>query len=98
MSKDMCSKENINNKTGNHRFQLLVLGDYMQGLYEFKGADIRFLTKAHEVWRELPFLENDIFKSCILKTSYRVTNQMAKFVNKDMLYCEACLTRKGISG
>ena len=85
MSKDMCSKENIHNKTGNHRFQLLVLGDYMQGLYEFKGADIRFLTKAHEVWRELPFLENDNFKSCILKTSYRVTNQMAKFVNKDML-------------
>jgi hypothetical protein len=27
-------------------FQLMVLGDYMQGLYEFKGADIRFLTPA----------------------------------------------------
>lgn len=85
MSKDMCSKENINNKTGSHRFQLLVLGDYMQGLYEFKGADIRFLTKAHEIWRELPFLENDMFKACVLKTSYRVTNQMAEFVNRDML-------------
>ena len=33
MAKNMCHKKN-------HSFQLLVLGDYMQGLYEFKGADI----------------------------------------------------------
>jgi len=85
MSKDMCSKENPNNKTGKHRFQLLVLGDYMQGLYEFKGADIRFLTMAPEIWKTMPFLENEKFKSCNLKTSYRVTNQMSEFVNKDML-------------
>jgi hypothetical protein len=31
-------------------FQLLILGDYMQGLYEFKGADIRFLTMGSEIW------------------------------------------------
>ena len=85
MAKDMCSKENPNNKKGDHKFQLLVLGDYMQGLYEFKGADIRFLTQASEVWKDLPYLENNIFKSCNLRTSYRVTNQMAEFVNKDML-------------
>ena len=85
MSKDMCSKDNTNNKKGDHKFQLLVLGDYMQGLYEFKGADIRFLTKADIIWNELPFLENNVFKPCVLKTSYRVTNQMAEFVNKDML-------------
>ena len=35
MSLDMCSNSV-------HKFQLLVLGDYMQGLYEFKGVDIRF--------------------------------------------------------
>ena len=79
MSNDMCSK-----KKG-HKFQLLILGDYMQGLYEFKGADIRYLTQSHIIWKNLPFLETNIFKECFLKTSYRVTNQMASFVNQDML-------------
>ena len=78
MSKDMYAHSNS-------QFQLLVLGDYMQGLYEFKGADIRFLTKADEVWRTLPFLKSEIFKKCTLKMSYRITNQMARFVNQDML-------------
>ena len=79
MSKDMCSKKK------EHKFQLLILGDYMQGLYEFKGADIRYLTHSHIIWKNLPFLESKDFKQCLLKTSYRVTNQMASFVNKDML-------------
>ena len=78
MSKDMCEEDG-------HQFQLLILGDYMQGLYEFKGADIRFLTKSQEVWKNFKYLENKEFVSCNLKTSYRVTNQMADFVNNDML-------------
>lgn len=78
MCTDMCS-------TNNHKFQLLILGDYMQGLYEFKGADIRFLTEAEKVWNNYMFLEQNNFTCCNLKTSYRVTNQMAKFVNVDML-------------
>lgn len=78
MSKDMCSNSD-------HKFQLLVLGDYMQGLYEFKGADIRFLTEAKKVWNNFDYLSSNSFRSCTLKTSYRVTNQMAKFVNTDML-------------
>jgi hypothetical protein len=80
MSNDMCILQN-----NAHKFQLLVLGDYMQGLYEFKGADIRFLTKAEEIWAGLPHLLSPKFEHCTLKTSYRVTNQMAKFVNNDML-------------
>jgi hypothetical protein len=67
------------------RFQLLVLGDYMQGLYEFKGADIRFLTHADQFWGQLPFLLNPKFEKCTLQMSYRITNQMAKFINRDML-------------
>ena len=78
MAKNMCHKKK-------HSFQLLVLGDYMQGLYEFKGADIRFLTRAHEIWKTLPYLETKCFEHCELKTSYRITNQMASFVNNDML-------------
>ena len=66
-------------------FQLLVLGDYMQGLYEFKGSDIRFLTKAEELWTECSHLKTKVFEQCSLKMSYRITNQMADYVNNVML-------------
>lgn len=65
--------------------QLLFLGDYMQCLYEFKGADWRFLTLAREIWSSLPHYPHDSFVHCSLKTSYRITNQMSEFVNNVML-------------
>ena len=69
-------------------FQLIVLGDYMQGLYEFKGADIRFLTKSGELWSNIPFLKSPDCIDCTLRTSYRITNQIAAFVNQAMLKSE----------
>ena len=66
-------------------FQLLVLGDYMQGLYEFKGSDIRFLTKASDIWYTCINLRTKEFEQCSLKMSYRITNQMADYVNNVML-------------
>ena len=69
----------------NHPFQLIVLGDFMQGLYEFKGADTRFLTLAAEIWSAHPRLKSAIFNQCQLKTSYRITNQMSSFINNVML-------------
>jgi len=74
-------------------FQILILGDYMQGLYEFKGADIRFLTMATEIWSEFENLKTNVFIKCCLKTSYRITRHMADFVNNVMLgdnRIEAC--------
>ena len=65
--------------------QLMVLGDFMQGLYEFKGADIRFLTKAHEIWSQFSLLQTQQFELCSLKTSYRITMPMADFVNNILL-------------
>ena len=65
--------------------QILVLGDFMQGLYEFKGADTRFLTHAKEIWDKFELLKTPIFHPCTLKMSYRITNQMADFVNNVML-------------
>lgn len=70
-----------------HKVQMLVLGDYMQGIYEFKGADIRFLTFAHEIWSRCPHLKTPVFQRCTLKTSYRITRPMASFVNYAMLGC-----------
>lgn len=65
--------------------QLLVLGDYMQGLYEFKGSDIRFLTLAEIIWNQHPSLRTHQFRKCTMKMSYRITNQMSQFVNNVML-------------
>jgi hypothetical protein len=66
------------------RFQLCILGDYMQGIYEFKGADIRSLTHAHIIWKNHPLLSSRVFRQCTLQTSYRITNQHARF-NNDVL-------------
>lgn len=64
-----------------NKVQLLILGDKYQGLYEFKGADTRFLTLANKLWGISPY--NFIKKT--LTTSYRVTRQIANFVNKCMI-------------
>jgi hypothetical protein len=66
--------------------QVLILGDYKQRIYEYKGADSRFLTLADILWsscHHLKQVENNgvIFKKCSLHTSYRITNSMGSFVN-----------------
>jgi hypothetical protein len=67
------------------QIQLLILGDYMQGLYEFKGSDIRFLTHADKIWKSFTPLTNPQFEKCTLRMSYRITKPMADFVNQVML-------------
>ena len=62
--------------------RILILGDKYQGLYEFKGADTRFLTLGHQIWSSSSLYP---FKQMNLTTSYRVTRQIADFVNKVML-------------
>jgi hypothetical protein len=73
--------------------QIMILGDYMQGLYDFKGADTRFLTMAEELWRTCPYLIPSNFIKCTMKMSYRITNPMCSFINDVMLgeqRLEAC--------
>lgn len=65
--------------------QLLILGDYMQGIYDFKGADARFLTRAEDIWNGFSFLRTHEFEKCKMTMSYRITNQMCSFVNEAML-------------
>ena len=64
--------------------QLLILGDEKQALYEFKGADTRFLTMAETCWSKFPHLKNPEFISKKLQMSYRITDPMRDFVNKGM--------------
>ena len=75
-------------------FQILVLGDWMQGLYEFKGADTRFLTLAKEIWEGYPQLLTNHFHQCTLHVSYRITRPMAKFVNQVMIGDERLISCK----
>jgi len=70
-----------------HPIQLLILGDYMQGLYDFKGADVRFLTMADRIWQDahFPMLKTREFHKCTMQMSFRITNQMCSFVNDVLL-------------
>ena len=66
--------------------QVMVLGDHKQGLYEFKQADTRFLTLAEAVWTQRAVrFKSPRFHHCTLRTSYRITRAMARFVNEVML-------------
>jgi hypothetical protein len=64
--------------------QMLILGDKKQSLYDFKGSDERFLTKAGSIWAPLPFLTKP-FQRAEMHVSYRITKPMAAFVNKTLL-------------
>ena len=73
-------------KKGSRRPLMMILGDTKQSLYEYKGADVRFLTEAPVIWkpcRQIAFPER--FETCTLQTSFRITNPMAHFVNQVML-------------
>lgn len=68
-----------------HPFLLMVLGDEKQSLYEFKGADARYLVFAPEIWSEHPYIKSREFVKTTLRTSYRITNAMSHFVNDILL-------------
>ena len=59
---------------------ILVLGDQYQSINEFRGADRRFLTLAADLFKDY-----GDFANLTLKTSYRLTNQIAAFINTNML-------------
>jgi len=67
------------------KIQFVILGDVMQGLYEFKGSDIRFLSLADKIWASNPFLLTTEMVKCNMRMSYRITNQIKQFVNNTML-------------
>lgn len=67
--------------------QILIFGDKYQGIYEFKGANTKFLTLADKIW-------NLNFKIVTLSTSFRMTNQTSWFVNNCMLNCNRINTIK----
>ena len=77
------------------KIQIICLGDSRQCIYEFKGADPRFLTFADRIWGQAIFLKRPEFIKCYLKTSYRITDQMGHFVNKALIGDDLMLTCRG---
>lgn len=67
--------------------QLVILGDRFQGVYDFMQADTRFLTHAADIW-------SSEFVHLNLKESYRVTNQVAWFVNNLMIGHQRIVSKK----
>ena len=61
--------------------QIIILGDKYQEIYGFKGSNSKFLTLCDKIWN------NNInnFVKLTLHTSYRLTNEIAWFVNNIML-------------
>ena len=57
---------------------LLILGDRYQAINQFRDADPRFITLSRQIWERS-------FVTATLSTSYRLTGQMAAFVNDVML-------------
>lgn len=55
--------------------QVVICGDHLQGVYQFKGADKRFLTLGSEIY-EIPLERFE------MTTSYRLTNPMSWFINE----------------
>jgi hypothetical protein len=55
--------------------QLVICGDHLQGVYQFKGADKRFLTLAPQIYQRsmIPY---------DMSTSYRLTHPMGWFINQ----------------
>lgn len=69
-----------NNNTQPKYPVMLFLGDHNQGINDFLGADIRFITKVQQIWPDVfPIMKMP------LRTSYRVTRQIASFVNDCVL-------------
>jgi hypothetical protein len=57
--------------------QLIIMGDRKQSIYAFNKADNRFLTFAHKIYES-----TNLWKNASLSVSYRITKQMASFLNE----------------
>lgn len=77
--------------------QLVIMGDTLQCLYEYSGADRRFITLAHLIYnRSIEKLAPKFTKLALTQT-FRCTRAMVDFINRVMLgYPKMTSVKQGI--
>ena len=68
---------------------IAIFGDKWQAIYEYKGADSRFLTMGNVLWKEY-----GKFVYLPLHQSFRVTKNIAWFVNNCMIGTKRIVSKK----
>jgi hypothetical protein len=70
--------------------KLMILGDQRQSIYDFANADSRFISMATELFKfnEYPW------ESLPLSQSFRITTQMAEFINKGCAQSQIISSKK----
>ena len=71
----------FNGISGNY-LRFAIIGDRFQSIFSFNGADHRFIQYADVIYSPM---SSHSWMTCKLSTSYRITEQMAVFVNKVVL-------------
>lgn len=66
---------------GNQNAKICIIGDKYQSIYDFNGADPRFLIYSDKCFNFNVFP----WVKCTLSESFRITDKMAEFINKCML-------------
>ena len=69
----ICKIYSDNNKNA----QICLLGDRFQSIYDFNNADPRFIIYAEQIFN----FNNLLWNKCQLSQSYRITKEMADFIN-----------------
>ena len=70
--------------------KIAIVGDYAQSIFQFNNSDPRFITHAQQI-----FNFNDFpWYSITLSTSFRITKNIAKFINKCCLHQKRLVANK----
>lgn len=69
------------------RFQLIVMGDSRQVIYEYRGADKRYLTMAEKVFGNYPrLMRPGAWKKIVFYKTYRLSPSVCWFINEAMYH------------
>lgn len=63
--------------------QICSFGDIYQNIYQYAGSDARFLMYANKIFAD--FTKDKCWETLKISTSYRITRQIANFININML-------------
>jgi superfamily I DNA/RNA helicase len=77
-------------KDNNKNVKICLLGDVHQSIYQFNNADGRYLVYSDKLFK----LNSFEWKKLNLSYSFRITNEMAKFVNNCVFDYDKVLSNK----